>query len=112
MISLTLDYPPSGNRYWRHVGSRVLVSREARAYREKVRLTNLRARPIPGDVLVVVRVYRPRRAGDLDNCLKVTLDALRGVAFVDDSQVVELRASRHDDKVRPRVEVEVSAVAA
>ena len=33
------------------------------------------------------------RASDLDNYAKLCLDALNGIAFVDDVQVVELRAS-------------------
>jgi Holliday junction resolvase RusA-like endonuclease len=43
----------------------------------------------------------------LDNTAKAVLDALRGQAFEDDSQVVELHMFRGDDKERPRCEVEV-----
>ncbi len=62
-----------------------------------------------GPVSVNVRVYRPARRGDLDNCLKVLLDALKGIAFVDDSQVVHIHARRYEDKANPRAEVTVSA---
>lgn len=86
-----------------------MKSPEARAYAlavaaacRKARLTSL-----AGDVVVTLHLYRPRRAGDLDNRIKVTLDALRGHAYADDDQVVELHAYRHDDKANPRVEVEV-----
>lgn len=66
--------------------------------------------PPSGPVDVTVHVFRPRKAGDLDNALKVLLDALSGIAYVDDDQVVSLHAFRHDDKERPRVEVEVEPV--
>ena len=36
-----------------------------------------------------------------------TLDALQGVFYVNDSQVVEINASLHDDRHEPRVEVAV-----
>jgi Holliday junction resolvase RusA-like endonuclease len=62
-----------------------------------------------GQVAVTLRVYRPRKSGDLDGRIKIVLDALQGVAYRDDSQVVALHAYRFDDKARPRVEVEVAA---
>ena len=37
---------------------------------------------------------KPLRCLDLDNALKVTLDALNGVAWLDDRQVVEMHARR------------------
>lgn len=110
-MRLELPYPPSANRYWRHVGSKVLLSAEARAYRLKVQLLAKSQksilRPLAGPLSVFVDVHRPRRAGDLDNSLKQLLDALRGVAFEDDSQIVELHAFRHDDKQNPRAVVRV-----
>lgn len=45
---------------------------------------------------------------DLDNCLKVTLDALKGIVFEDDSQVYRILAERGDpDPTGSRLEVEV-----
>lgn len=114
-MKITLPYPPSANAYWRTVQGRIIKSEEARKYQQGVRLrwlTQARdARPNPelGPVVVSVVVFRPRRIGDLDNVLKVLLDSLRGIAFEDDSQVVELHAARFDDKANPRAEVTVEA---
>lgn len=80
-ITLHLPEPPSANRYWRHVGARVLLSREARAYRDAVANAALlaRVRPLPAGVpcAVTLRWFRARRAGDLDNRLKQLLDPRR-----------------------------------
>jgi crossover junction endodeoxyribonuclease RusA len=109
-MNVTLPYPPSANRYWRSVGSKVLRSREAAVYRQQVGwLCNTEGvTPVSGEVSVTLNVYRPQRSGDLDNRIKVTLDALKGFAFADDDQVVELHAYRHDDKDNPRIEVIVT----
>lgn len=102
--TLTLPYPPSANRYWRVWRGRAVTSDEARAY--KLTIAHLfKATPLEGLLSVDLAVCRPRRSGDLDNRIKVTLDALRGIAFVDDSQIVAIHATRHEDKANPRVEV-------
>lgn len=113
-MKITLPYPPTANTYWRHVGNRVVKSAEARQYQSAVRLrwlTQEIALPVlTGPVSVIVTVFRPRRIGDLDNTLKVLLDSLRGLAFVDDSQVVEIHAIRFDDKANPRAVVTVEPI--
>jgi len=107
---VTLPLPPSANDYWRVWRGRAVVSTEARAYKQSAALA-ARAqglRPIlAGEVAVVLRVFRPTRRGDLDNRLKVLLDALRGVAFRDDAQVSALLATQLLDVDNPRVEVQV-----
>ena len=107
--TLTLPYPPSANRYWRTFRGMTVVSPEARAYKANARLRALAqgVRPLDGPVRLVLRVYRPRKAGDLSNRIKVLEDALCGVAFEDDDQVVAIEATRLDDKENPRVEIEV-----
>lgn len=106
-ITLALPEPPSANRYWRQAGRHLYVSAEAKIYKHEVRAMLYRAGytgikvPFPAgtEVAVTIAWYRGRAAGDLDNRLKVTLDALRGILFDDDKQVVSIHATRHD---RPR----------
>src|SRR3954451_4835420 len=107
---LALPWPPSSNRYWRSVPGRgVLLSAEARRYKEDAGKEVLAAGVRPGDgpVALTVTLYRPAKRGDLENRLKVLLDALNVIAYRDDSQVVELHAYRLDDKDHPRVEVQI-----
>ena len=95
---ITLDFPPSVNRYYRHVGPRVLISREGRRYRMKAvsRLGGIR--PIDGDLALVVHLYPPdRRRCDADNCLKCLQDSLvHAGAMRDDSQVKILHVEMLD----------------
>ena len=51
-------------------------------------------------------IVRPTKKPDIDNVIKVVLDALNGVAFRDDTQVISVNAMKHysDD---PCVMVEI-----
>lgn len=59
------------------------------------------------DVLVFLK---STRRGDKDNYEKNVLDALKGIAYVDDRQVDDGRTQKILDKARPRVEVTVRRV--
>lgn len=110
MMTLTLPLPPSANRYWRNYRGRMVVSDEAKTYKLAAGWTAKAqgAELLDGEVSMVMKFYRARKSGDLDNKIKVTLDALQGVIYADDSQVVELHAYRYDDKDNPRVEIVVT----
>ena len=104
-IVLCVPVPPSANRYWRNFNGKTVVSQDARDYKDLVRALCFQVNPFHGDVAVSLTVYRARKAGDLDNYLKVLLDALKGVLYFDDSAVTEIQAYREDDKENPRVMV-------
>lgn len=110
-VRVTLPLPPGVNAMWRTWRGRMLLSREGRAFRLSAQLAakGCGLKPLSGPVALEIFVYRRRRAGDLDGFLKGVLDALNGIAYSDDSQVVEITAHRLDDKHRPRVEVEIWA---
>lgn len=92
-----LPYPPSVNHYWRHVGAKVLISKEGRQYRQRVAeivARQLAAEQSDGELptgerlAVLIDAHVPdRRRRDLDNVQKPLLDALRGLAYQDDSQI-------------------------
>lgn len=119
-MKLELPYPPSVNSWWRFdqrgVAYTTTTARKYKNTAKLVALSQLSAwqrgahTPTHGNVALTVHVYRPRAQGDLDNTLKVLLDALNGIAYVDDSQVVALHAFRHDDRARPRVEVTIEPI--
>jgi Holliday junction resolvase RusA-like endonuclease len=125
--AITLPYPPSENAFR---SSRVVFSKkrnklislihethEAKNYKKDVaKLMATLGRSFPvfptGDVDVEVRIYRPRRIGDVSNRIKVLEDALKGWAWTDDAQVRDLTIRRRDDKLNPRAEVEIHPVEA
>lgn len=106
----TLSMPPSANRLWR-MDKRGFMrkSEAAKDYYHEVALIGMAAgiEIIKGEISVTLKIYRARRAGDLDNRIKPLLDALQGVAFMDDKQVIEIHAFRYEDKENPRVEVTI-----
>lgn len=111
-MKVTLPPPPSANVYWKYWRGRVVPSPEAKTYKRVVRLMLLsegHRKPLAGPVVLSLVWYRAERRGDLSNRLKVLEDALNGIAFNDDSQVVELHCRREDDKLNPRVVVTVEA---
>ena len=91
MLNIELPFPPSVNHYYRRVGPRTLISREGRAYREKVCsvLRGLGITELPGRLAMVIDAFPPdRRRRDLDNMQKSLLDSLeKGGAYKDDSQI-------------------------
>lgn len=97
-----LPYPPSVNTYYRHVGSRVLISRDGRGYRKTVGqlLLLAGAKSLTGPLAVEVDLYPPdRRKRDLDNAPKAMLDALQAAGlYEDDSQIVDLHLRRLEPK--------------
>jgi len=100
MIELELPYPPSVNHYYRRVGTRTLISREGRAYRETVVsiLAALGVQPLLGKLNVQVELFPPdRRRRDVDNTAKALLDALEhGNAYENDSQIVRLEIEKFE----------------
>jgi crossover junction endodeoxyribonuclease RusA len=114
---LQLPYPPTANTYWRLCHGRIVKSKEARHYQGAVqmlaRAQMTRAGYAPfGDAEIAISLHfrRPHRRGDLDNSLKVLLDALKGVAFDDDRQVASITATRGLDAANPGVVVTVEVL--
>lgn len=103
--------PPSANRYWRYARGKVYATDEAKSYKHTVAMLARvdGAKQITGPVALTVAVYRARKAGDLDNYLKCLIDALQGVYYRNDAQIVRIVATRHDDKHDPHVEVTVTS---
>lgn len=136
-VILVLPPPVSANVYWRTrvAGNRAMtyVSAEAKEFKAQAKVAALAgglASPIAGRVRVDLAMYpgRPKdfakrqrqhgnawddsvRSIDLDNAIKVTLDALKGVAFDDDVWVREIVAKRMEpDAHGARLVVRVQSI--
>ena len=105
---------PSVNRYWRHTREgHHYISCEGRAFKERLQwmAAAKRVRMIEGAVELHFTWYCKKkcRGGDLDNRLKVILDALEGIVYKDDKQVVRIVAEKVMDAGRDGARVEVNA---
>jgi len=138
-MKLVLPYPISANLYWRTVvpkGAKfanTYVSPEAVRYKRQVKIAACDQgiwNPIKGRVSVAVELYPHRpvdwqkrmraspmdwdddvRCIDLDNALKVLLDALKKIAYTDDAWVREIAARRMEpDHEGERVLVTVEPI--
>jgi len=102
-LKFTLPVPPSANRYWRKWQNRVVLTAEARAYKQEVAMLLGCHIPLACEVGISYVWYRARKSGDLDNRQKVLFDALNGVIWNDDKQVCYHQAFRRDDKHNARI---------
>lgn len=120
-MKVILPYPVSANRYWRTVVAHrrdgpkkpralTFVSDEAKAYKTECawRAKAAGLKPLAGPMELRVRLVPANRVCmDLDNALKVTIDAMKGIAYGDDAQVYRIVAERGDPDGKARLEVEV-----
>jgi crossover junction endodeoxyribonuclease RusA len=117
-VTLALPYPVSANRYWRTVVNKrtmhamTFVSEEARSFKSEVawlaKAAGLRT-PVENLIeLHITLIPKNRVCMDLDNALKVTIDALKGIAYVDDSQVYRIVAERSEPQPEAACVVEIS----
>lgn len=66
-------------------------------------------KPIPGPVAVEMHfTMANRRRTDIDNLVKLVLDACNGIAYDDDHQIIELRAIKQFDG-EPQTQVTITA---
>jgi crossover junction endodeoxyribonuclease RusA len=114
-----VDYPVSANRYWRNFNGRMVVSAEASQYKQHVALLwasqsqPFHVGPVEVSILLHPKLTTKGEASrtriDLDNCIKVAIDALNGVAFADDKQVRKLVAEIAEPVEGGALSVRVSA---
>lgn len=104
-------------------------SKDYKAYVKLVAAAAMKERslkPLDGAIAVSVRAYvsvpkskskkfrenalkgleRPTKKPDCDNIAKILLDAMTGIAYEDDKQIVKLSVEKYYDEV-PRVEVAI-----
>ena len=97
-VCIELPYPPTINTYWRRVGSKTLISKAGREFRQRV-ISLIAYEPFKkftGPIAVSIVAYPPdRRRRDLDNLFKSLLDAMEHAGvYEDDSQIARLAIER------------------
>jgi len=103
IVQYELPYPPTVNTYYRRVGSRTLISKRGREYRQRVAGAVLIQGRVhfAGEIRMRIWIIPPdRRKRDLDNLLKAPLDALEKARVYDnDSQICQIDIERLDLEV-------------
>lgn len=97
-VLIMLPYPPSTNALFATVNGRRVKTVIARNYcQDAGKLARLVfAVPFTGRLAVSMVLTPPKGKGiDIDNAFKASLDAMKGIAWVDDSQVWRLSIERH-----------------
>lgn len=109
MIHLQLQtLPLSTNALYRTFRGRVLLSKPGRENKEAIAWearSQYRGLPLGGPLKAEICLRWPtRRKHDLDN-IKALLDALTGIVWEDDDQLIELHLRKEYDKENPGVEI-------
>ena len=98
-VHLVLNvHPVSVNAMYRAMGRRIVLSAEGREFKKEMSaaLQAQATRMIQGPVALTVSFYfRTRHKRDVDNFAKATLDSLKGVIFMDDSDITELHMHKY-----------------
>ena len=64
--------------------------------------------PLKGDLAVYIKTYHgSKHKSDWDNFHKLSMDAMTGMVYEDDSQIVKAVVEKYYDKDNPRIEIEI-----
>lgn len=107
--------PVPVNSLYRCVNKRQILSRRGRIAKndlstELMCIDALRGnfKPLKRCVAVnLILYFGDKRKRDIDAHIKVLLDSMNGVVYVDDSQITELHVYKEYDKENPRTEVQI-----
>lgn len=121
LTATPLEYILYGEpRAWQRAGSTSgrrftpkAVAAEQRRHKEAASLSRPNDWPSSARYVVTIAAFLgTRRRPDVDNLAKLVLDAIQGVAFDNDSDVVRLVVTREHDPAEPRTEVHITWEAA
>jgi len=113
-LQFQLPFPPSNNRYYRNVNGRMIISREGREYAQRVAgiIRTVTDDPFLDGIVVNIKAHMPdKRRRDVDNMLKVPLDAMQKAGlYGDDSQIVRLGIEKIHSTQPGRLEVLIESI--
>ena len=107
-----LGNPPSDNLLYGMVarGKRVVkfMTKKCKTFKNIARLSVKEPNPTKRPIMMNINVYfGDRRKRDIQGHLKCLIDALQGLLYEDDSQIISLTATKYYDKKIPRSEVTI-----
>ena len=97
------------NAAYKIVRRRLYKSKAAMIWQDQVRKAcPYTGRPVKCPVVVEVTFYFPSSVNDIDGPVKLLLDSLQGLVYLNDRQVVHLAINKDLDRKSPRTEIVVS----
>lgn len=104
------DAPLFTDQLYRVFRNRSILSAAGRANKEAIgweARNQFHGEPLTDPLAVTIDIYGPdRRKHDVDN-VKELLDAVNGIVWDDDGQILDLRTRKHFDKDDPRLVLSV-----
>jgi Holliday junction resolvase RusA-like endonuclease len=71
--------------------------------------TQWKRKPLTGPLQVAIKLFHgTKRKSDWDNFHKLSMDALTGIVWADDSQIMEADVCKFYDPKKPRIEIVVN----
>ena len=113
MMTLTVELPPPLNATYRMGHGMMYKTKEMKDWQEMVgweykrHHTSLRWLTDPLYVGITMFLKRDR---DIDSSLKGVLDALQGIVYTNDKQIVHLNVRKEVDVKNPRLEIEIESM--
>lgn len=95
--------------YRRSAGYGMHMTKEAHAYKEAIHWTVWEKRRIyQRPIVKIVFTFGDKKRHDIDNYLKLLLDAMNGLMYVDDNDIVQLHVYKLYNKNKPNITIVIS----
>ena len=109
-ITLTGE-PRSTNNIYRHGRGISYMTKEGKALKTSYQWeakAQWRGKPRSDELEVWITLFfGTKRKSDWDNFHKLSMDALTGIVWEDDSQIIYAHVEKQYDKRNPRIEIEI-----
>jgi Holliday junction resolvase RusA-like endonuclease len=70
--------------------------------------TQFKGELLKGDLEIWIKIFfGTKRKADWDNFHKLSMDALSGIIWIDDSQIQKAHVEKYYDKLNPRIEIKI-----
>ena len=106
-----LGNPKTTNRLYRRHGHIMYMSRDGKELKESYQWQAKSQWKLPiltGDLHIIIRIFfGTKRKADWDNFHKLSMDALSGIVWEDDSQIQIATVIKDYDKLNPRIEIDI-----
>jgi crossover junction endodeoxyribonuclease RusA len=106
--------PKSTNHLYKPTGRGIYLTPEGKALKEDYgwqAKSQWDAQPLKGALEVGIKLYfSDKRRRDWDNWHKLSMDALTGIAYEDDSQIEIAHVEKFIDSESPRIEIYIKPV--